>query len=273
MSLLDEVMLDGVINDAKFNLKLRTLSVNDADLRLNLLPDKFGGDLKGFESPRLPKIKTGQFDYPSSPRSPQKKSRESTTPPPAPRTWGSLGLALGRNDLRRAQALLEDDPMLASVPISADPNHPLEDPLVQAVRKMCCLGIVELLIDNWADVNQVDRIGQTPLISLCRAPKCSLVEMTLQGATFEDHSVVLAGCLLQKGANPWHRDASGTSAQDYAEQMGNTKLAEYIRDWGSCTMICAAWQCTEISLTALPGSMISNICTYLVNDALPVPGQ
>lgn len=108
-----------------------------------------------------------QVDTPSSPSftAPPPTLLQSFTPPPRPvAKMSALMKALHRNAVDQLYSVLSDDPEAAQQPLW---EENVEPPLCAAVRLNCSPEIIELLLDNGADVNAKDLAGQTPLM-ICR---------------------------------------------------------------------------------------------------------
>ena len=110
----------------------------------------------------------------------------------------ALGLALGRNDLDAARALLD---------AGVSPNHPQfdADPLLARAVARGFRGAVDLLLDHDVDVNAANLRGWTALMAACNAP--DLGDVT--------------GVLLDAGADPSAVDARGRMALTIAILANN----------------------------------------------------
>jgi len=96
----------------------------------------------------------------SPPRTPSKsqrrKTRDNVSPPPAPmkrRFKSALALALEQDDLVAIVELLAKQPMLATMPFFDGTN---ELPVMRAVRLACDPAIIQLLLDNGAELNSAN---------------------------------------------------------------------------------------------------------------------
>lgn len=99
-----------------------------------------------------------------SPVTPPAKCSQSCTPPPrAVAKMSDLMKALHYNALDQVRSVLSDDPEAAQQPMW---EESMEPPLCAAARLSCSPEIIELLLDNGADVNAKDLAGQTPLMIL-----------------------------------------------------------------------------------------------------------
>eukprot|EP00450_Noctiluca_scintillans_P003371 CAMPEP_0194484938 /NCGR_PEP_ID=MMETSP0253-20130528/6098_1 /TAXON_ID=2966 /ORGANISM="Noctiluca scintillans" /LENGTH=189 /DNA_ID=CAMNT_0039324819 /DNA_START=282 /DNA_END=851 /DNA_ORIENTATION=- len=83
------------------------------------------------------------------------------------------------------------------------------------------------------------------------ASKNSHISMSMT----EDHCVECARCLLQFGADPHFRDATGRTAIDVAEANGKTRFAAFLRyhhEIATCVFLRAMW-CRKERVKTPPG--------------------
>lgn len=175
------------------------------------------------------------------PRTPSPPARQRTpsSPPPAPRPAPCPPLlkALRAGSVEQVHLALRDDPEAASLPFF---DHSMETPLCCAVRFHCGVHILRLLLEHGADVNADDLHGRTPLAILCSAtPQGAQLESFPlfvrghnSGGSYLRNNVAAAHVLLEAGANPLLRDASGTSAIDSACDSGNDDLLQLLSSNG-----------------------------------------
>jgi ankyrin repeat protein len=105
------------------------------------------------------------------------------------------------------------------LPINAK-NDSLEIPLHSYVYFGSDL--VELAIDNGADVNQRNKWGHTPLINL------AMTEVLVKDEDIVD-SIKTAQLLIKAGADNSIRDNDNKTAYDYAIENKNLELADYLK--------------------------------------------
>lgn len=154
------------------------------------------------------------------------------SPPPAPRRMPEPALmkALEADDERLlAQCLAEDADAARSVFF----DHDFEPPLCYAARMLCKVSMIQLLLENGADVTAVDVHSRTPLAALSATPTKAQT-LSMMGPCFmnfpwslaeekERRSIEIAKLLIGSGADAVS-DGNGQSCVELAREHGNTHL-------------------------------------------------
>mmetsp|Transcript_59778 Transcript_59778/g.177889 ORF Transcript_59778/g.177889 Transcript_59778/m.177889 type:complete len:217 (+) Transcript_59778:191-841(+) len=187
------------------------------------------------------------------------------------------------------------EPEAAALPFF---EHSLEPPLCYAVRTGCGPDILEVLIENQADVNAVDLHGRSPLAVLCsRVPRvadCSAMQplLAMPSSPFaniekakesieshaEAHLVACAVRLLAAGADMHLPDGQGATPESVALVTGNKGLVlafKYYHSFQVCATLARAAgdkvnqeAFAETLLGQLPDGLIGSVCAFLVPETL-----
>lgn len=166
-----------------------------------------------------------------------------------------MDIAINRRDVEAVAALLADDSILCSVPLRDGSG---DRPLMRAAN-IASKEIVRLLLEAGAEPDDADKHGRTALIALCEAPAQTApswltglaFKNTFEGYDFsrafvqpeqdEERRIEVAMLLLHWGADPYHVDAKGETAEQVASRTGRHTLANYLGNWTSCVYFYREW--------------------------------
>ena len=123
-------------------------------------------------------------------------------------------------------------------------------PIFYAIRKQASMEMIELLVENGADIMQLDSDGLSALdmaikfkhkdmIKFCidnnfdvnKSKRKSGITPIMLTACFSD--IEMMQILIDAGANLDSLDSSGMSAKDYAKKLGQKKMIEFLDEKGA----------------------------------------
>ena len=164
-----------------------------------------------------------------------------------------LTQAIENDSIAKLKSLIKEGVDL-NKPILIGEEYDLEEydeisPLFYAIRKYASLELIELMLENWVDIQQTDSDGISALDMAIKFRRKDLVQFCLDKGIginstkrrsgilplllcccFSDTELIQM--LLDRGADINATDASGMSAKDYAKKVGQKKVVEYLTERG-----------------------------------------
>jgi len=160
-----------------------------------------------------------------------------------------LTIAIENDSVAKVKSLLKEGVDI-NKPLLVGEEYELEDydemaPFFYAIRKYACMEMLEVFLDNGADLDACDGDGISALDIAIKFKRKDVIQFCIDRGFELNISkrksgitpVMLAACfsdiemmqlLIDNGADLNCEDKSGMSPKDYAKKLGQTKMVEFL---------------------------------------------